>query len=138
MEPALHTTFDLKISLNKKKKNAFRRFVFLVGDPQTYALLHCSVFKERTLGPDRVDRPTTCNVEDGERTGSRVTTTSIEERSTTVKAHDTAFRSRNAGLATFYNAAANIFVADRCRRRCALARLPQIAMSHQAPDPFLE
>ncbi len=41
-----------KILRNRQTKNAFRRSVYRFRDPQTYALLHCSVFKERTPTPN--------------------------------------------------------------------------------------
>jgi hypothetical protein len=55
VEPGFHIR-PIK-NLASKKKNALRRFVLSVGDPQTYALLHCSVFKERTPSPDPLRPP---------------------------------------------------------------------------------
>ena len=59
-----------------KQKTPFGAFIVTrrVGDPQTYALLHCSVFKEHTPAPDplRVGSLTAPI-----RRGARVTTTRI-------------------------------------------------------------
>ena len=46
---------DIVLKINPTKNTAFAvRFVRMVRDPQTYALLYCSVFKERTLLPSFV------------------------------------------------------------------------------------
>jgi len=79
---------------NKQKRGSRRARLLSGGDPQTYALLHCSVFKEQTPepGPCRAGLLTAPN-----RRGARVTANIIAPGQTPVKeSSERAFRKRSS------------------------------------------
>lgn len=108
-----------------KQKTPFGAFILTrrVGDPQTYALLHCSVFKERTPTPNLFSSDLLASLF---AVGAGVTTSIIPRWGSEVKRDSRIFSQR---ISCDFS---------RARRRSAFARFPQTRMLHQAPEPFFD